>query len=280
MANPYASKRERQEGEVAGLLDKLQPDTITLDTDTIGRVLREPKDMQVRAGGKDVLCVLCFGGWGASWLMWWRPAPPLLLVLGVGVRRFDRPASIRKGERQIHAGCTYSVFYDGGGFAFAALGCAAQEERRAAEEAANAARVAAQRAKSEAKVKMKGKNKPSRRHKKKQNNIIEEKKTGVKARMQEQVRPLPLPYQPVQSAWLPAPAPAPAHLFPTCCAAHVHVSMHACASHAAAGRSACMRASMLLRPLAWLQSERKQAAVAKVKAVPADVPRALHRFFK
>lgn len=88
-----------------------------------------------------------------------------------------------------------------------------QEERRAAEEAANAARLAAQRAKSEVKVKMKGKNKPSRRHKKKQGNIIEEKKPQVQARMKE-------------------------------------------------------------------QGDRKQAVVAKAKEVPADVPRALHAFFK
>ena len=37
VANPYASLRERREGEVAALLDKLQPDTIVLDPTTIGR---------------------------------------------------------------------------------------------------------------------------------------------------------------------------------------------------------------------------------------------------
>ena len=37
VANPFQSKRERQEQEVVALLDKLQPDTIVLDPDTIGR---------------------------------------------------------------------------------------------------------------------------------------------------------------------------------------------------------------------------------------------------
>ena len=37
VANPYASLRERREGEVAALLDKLQPNTIVLDPNTIGR---------------------------------------------------------------------------------------------------------------------------------------------------------------------------------------------------------------------------------------------------
>ena len=38
VANPYQGKKERQEQEVAQLLDKLQPDTIVLDPDTVGRV--------------------------------------------------------------------------------------------------------------------------------------------------------------------------------------------------------------------------------------------------
>lgn len=37
VANPFQSKRERQEQEVVALLDKLQPDTIVLNPDTIGR---------------------------------------------------------------------------------------------------------------------------------------------------------------------------------------------------------------------------------------------------
>lgn len=38
VANPYASVKERQAQEVAQLLDKLQPDTIMLEPDSIGRV--------------------------------------------------------------------------------------------------------------------------------------------------------------------------------------------------------------------------------------------------
>lgn len=106
VANPFQSKRERQEQEVVALLDKLQPDTIVLDPDTIGRVRKEPAEL----------------------------------------------AKQRRGE----------------------------------EDAANAARVAAQRKEADAKTKMKGKNRPTRRHAKKQINIIEEKKPKVQQRMKEE----------------------------------------------------------------------------------------------
>jgi U3 small nucleolar RNA-associated protein 7 len=58
--------------------------------------------------------------------------------------------------------------------------------RKAAAEEANAARKAVQREKAEEKAKMKGKNKPSRRQRKKQLNIIEDKKPAVLARMREE----------------------------------------------------------------------------------------------
>uniref|UniRef100_A0A7S0WQI7 BING4 C-terminal domain-containing protein n=1 Tax=Chlamydomonas leiostraca TaxID=1034604 RepID=A0A7S0WQI7_9CHLO len=106
VANPYASLRERREAEVAHLLDKLQPETIVLDPDTIGRVRKEPLEVQ--------------------------------------------------------------------------------KEKQAEAEAANAARRAAQEVRAEARSKMKGKNRPSKRHRKKQTNIIEERKPGVKQRMREQ----------------------------------------------------------------------------------------------
>jgi len=38
VANPFQSKKERQEQEVVQLLDKLQPDTIMLEPDAIGKV--------------------------------------------------------------------------------------------------------------------------------------------------------------------------------------------------------------------------------------------------
>jgi hypothetical protein len=38
LANPYANLKERQQQEVVQLLDKLQPDTIVLDPDAIGKV--------------------------------------------------------------------------------------------------------------------------------------------------------------------------------------------------------------------------------------------------
>lgn len=40
VANPFQSKKERQEQEVVQLLDKLQPDTIMLDPDAVGKVGR------------------------------------------------------------------------------------------------------------------------------------------------------------------------------------------------------------------------------------------------
>eukprot|EP00775_Hariotina_reticulata_P010913 gene10913-11067_t len=108
VANPYQSKKERQEQEVALLLDKLQPDTIMLDPEAIGKVLKEPAEVA--------------------------------------------------------------------------------QQRRQEEMAANAARVAAQRAAAEEKSKMKGRNKPTRRQKKKQLNIIEDKKPVIRAKIQEEER--------------------------------------------------------------------------------------------
>ena len=62
------------------------------------------------------------------------------------------------------------------------------KQRRGEEDAANAASVAAQRKEADTKTKMKGKNRPTRRHAKKQINIIEEKKPKVQQRMKEEVR--------------------------------------------------------------------------------------------
>lgn len=53
------------------------------------------------------------------------------------------------------------------------------EERRAQAKEANTAKLKVQEEKNEAKTKMKGKNKPSRVHKKKQSNIIEAKKVSL-----------------------------------------------------------------------------------------------------
>ena len=61
-----------------------------------------------------------------------------------------------------------------------------QQARRAEAAAANAAANAAQREKNEAKKPAKGKNRPSRRQKKKQLNVIEDARPGVRERMREQ----------------------------------------------------------------------------------------------
>ncbi|GFR46860.1 hypothetical protein Agub_g8501 [Astrephomene gubernaculifera] len=42
VANPFQTVRQRQQQEVVALLDKLQPDTIVLDPDSVGRVRKEP----------------------------------------------------------------------------------------------------------------------------------------------------------------------------------------------------------------------------------------------
>ena len=61
------------------------------------------------------------------------------------------------------------------------------QQRREEEAAANAARKAAAFAKAEARTRMKGKNKPTRRQKKKQMNIIEDKKPSLKLKMAQEV---------------------------------------------------------------------------------------------
>ncbi|KAL6776988.1 hypothetical protein ACKKBF_B19760 [Auxenochlorella protothecoides x Auxenochlorella symbiontica] len=61
-----------------------------------------------------------------------------------------------------------------------------QKERAEAAAAANAAALAAQRAKADAKTPMKGKNKPTRKRRKKQQNVIDDKAPAMRARMAEQ----------------------------------------------------------------------------------------------
>lgn len=62
------------------------------------------------------------------------------------------------------------------------------QQRRDEEAAANAARRAAAYAKADERTKMKGKNKPTRRQKKKQMNIIEERKPALRTKLQQEVR--------------------------------------------------------------------------------------------
>eukprot|EP00891_Asterochloris_glomerata_P003549 jgi/Astpho2/3549/fgenesh1_pm.00057_%23_8_t len=63
-----------------------------------------------------------------------------------------------------------------------------QAERRAQQEEAERARRKQQRDKNESKAKMKGKNRPSKRHRKKQTNIIEERKGQLQQRMDEEAK--------------------------------------------------------------------------------------------
>jgi U3 small nucleolar RNA-associated protein 7 len=58
VANPYQNIKERQQQEVAQLLDKLQPDTICLDPDAVGKVRELWRQL--------VLCLLCLLGAGVT----------------------------------------------------------------------------------------------------------------------------------------------------------------------------------------------------------------------
>lgn len=61
------------------------------------------------------------------------------------------------------------------------------QQRRDEEAAANAARRAVAFVKADERTKMKGKNKPTRRQKKKQMNIIEERKPALRTKLQQEV---------------------------------------------------------------------------------------------
>ena len=63
-----------------------------------------------------------------------------------------------------------------------------QQEKQKLEADANRVRRKQAGDKNDAKTKMKGKNRPSKRHRKKQTNVIDEKKPEVLKRLREEVR--------------------------------------------------------------------------------------------
>eukprot|EP00798_Chlamydomonas_sp_ICE-L_P015753 gene15753-21876_t len=108
VANPFQVKSERREQEVHQLLDKLQPDSIVLDPESIGTVRKEPSQVQ--------------------------------------------------------------------------------EQKRLESLEANEARNKTMAEENAKKTKMKGKNRPSKRHRKKVDNIVEEKKPALTKRLQDEER--------------------------------------------------------------------------------------------
>ena len=68
-----------------------------------------------------------------------------------------------------------------------------QQEKQKLEADANRVRRKQAGDKNDATTKMKGKNRPSKRHRKKQTNVIDEKKPEVLKRLREEVRHMPLP---------------------------------------------------------------------------------------
>lgn len=51
VANPFQTRKQRQEQEVAHLMDKLQPETIVMDPDSVARVRKEPIEVRWSRGG-------------------------------------------------------------------------------------------------------------------------------------------------------------------------------------------------------------------------------------
>ncbi|KDD72857.1 hypothetical protein H632_c2809p1, partial [Helicosporidium sp. ATCC 50920] len=49
VADPYAGRAARREGEVRALLDKIQPEAIVLDPDSVGALARTPAEVQREA---------------------------------------------------------------------------------------------------------------------------------------------------------------------------------------------------------------------------------------
>ena len=173
VADPFQTRRMRREQEVHQLLDKLQPDMIVLDPSSIGQARLQPP-LQPAGAHSPVQGFCALSGRqrlaNAAQMACWivcKQSPPSQSLAG-----------------SLHtASCSIAPMHAFGLLMLRDMWRQVRKEpkevaveRKEEARAANAAARREQQAANDAKKRMKGKNKPSRRQRKKQLNVIEERK--------------------------------------------------------------------------------------------------------
>ena len=85
VASPYQTRRERREHEVHSLLDKLQPDTIVLDPQSVGNIKLDPKQVVAQKKEQQRAAAAAIVGVRAvvprfRLLRWWRRRGDVVLA--------------------------------------------------------------------------------------------------------------------------------------------------------------------------------------------------------